>query len=86
MRLQPLTVTKSSQAKYCLDWRNGSITRDAPGLTIYDIASQDALIVTTGQAHLCTDTAAYAACLLGGSVEIGALIFVPPAAHDFNDS
>ncbi len=61
-------------------------TWNATGLTMYDIASQDAEIFTSSQTHLCNDTAGYAACLLGGGVEINALVFVPPAAHDFDDS
>jgi cellobiose dehydrogenase (acceptor) len=58
---------------------------NATGYTVYDIASQDAQIFTSGATHLCTDTAGLAACLLGGGVEINALVFVPPAEHDFND-
>lgn len=48
-------------------------------------ASQDAEIFTSGQTHLCTDTARYTACLFGGGVEINTLVFVPPAAHDFDE-
>jgi len=61
-------------------------TWNATGLTVYDIASQDAQIFTTGAAETCTDTAGLAACLLGGGVEINALVFVPPATHDFDDN
>ena len=60
-------------------------TWNATGLTIYDIASQDGQIFPTGAAEVCTDTAGLAACLLGGGVEINALVFVPPAAHDFDN-
>lgn len=61
-------------------------TWNATGLTIYDIASQDGAIFTTGVEQTCTDTAGLAGCLLGGGVEINALVFIPPAAHDFDDN
>lgn len=58
---------------------------NATGLTIYDIASQDGALFTTGATKFCTDTGGLAACLLGGGVEVNALVFVPPADHDFDD-
>jgi cellobiose dehydrogenase (acceptor) len=60
-------------------------TWNATGLTIYDIASQDGALFTTGATNFCTDTGGLAACLLGGGVEVNALVFVPPADHDFDD-
>lgn len=54
-------------------------TWNTNGLTIYDVPSQDPSIFTTGQQKACDDTAGLAACLLGGGVEVNAMIFIKPA-------
>lgn len=71
--------TQSSGGTFNATW-------DADGLTVYDIPSQSPAIFETGAISACDDTAGLAGCLLGGGVEVNALVFVEPPNHDFDDN
>jgi cellobiose dehydrogenase (acceptor) len=58
---------------------NDTVTQyDVPGMAYYLSKAADT-------SEYCLDTASMAGCVLGGSTMINALMFVKPAAHDFDD-
>ncbi|CAI7605809.1 unnamed protein product [Penicillium glandicola] len=62
-----------------LEWNHSLTPIDLPGLSA-DIGSLD-----VWNQYMCTDTAGYAACVLGGGVTVNYMVFVHPPAHDFDD-
>ncbi|KAI9739668.1 MAG: hypothetical protein M1834_006386 [Cirrosporium novae-zelandiae] len=66
----------------------GNLTWDyspsAP-LTLYDVPGLDTALFETDMSFLCDDTPVYAACTLGGGVEINAMVFIHPRQADFDD-
>ncbi|KAK2611549.1 hypothetical protein N8I77_004882 [Diaporthe amygdali] len=58
---------------------NDTITQyDVPAMAYY-------LSTASDTSEYCLDTGSMAGCILGGSTMINALMFVKPAAHDFDD-
>ncbi|POS81342.1 GMC oxidoreductase [Diaporthe helianthi] len=58
---------------------NDTITQyDVPAMAYYLTQAPDT-------SEYCLDTASMAGCILGGSTMVNALMFVKPAAHDFDD-
>lgn len=58
---------------------NDTITQyDVPAMAYYLTKASDT-------SEYCLDTASMAGCILGGSTMVNALMFVKPAAHDFDD-
>ncbi|PYH48697.1 FAD/NAD(P)-binding domain-containing protein [Aspergillus saccharolyticus JOP 1030-1] len=62
-----------------LVWNKNLTPIDVPGLSA-DIGS-----LPEWEEYICTDTAGYAACVLGGGVTVNYMVFVHPPDHDFND-
>lgn len=55
-------------------------------ITQYDVPAMAYYLSTAGDtSEYCLDTGSMAGCLLGGSTMVNALMFVKPAAHDFDD-
>ncbi|PSR81288.1 GMC oxidoreductase [Coniella lustricola] len=58
---------------------NDTVTQyDVPGMGYY-------LTTAADTSEYCTDTGGMAGCLLGGSTEVNAMMFVKPPSHDFDD-
>lgn len=58
---------------------NDTVTQyDVPAMAYY-------LTSATDSSEYCTDTGGMAGCLLGGSTEVNAMMFVKPPSHDFDD-
>ncbi|KAI9147768.1 Cellobiose dehydrogenase [Paramyrothecium foliicola] len=68
----------SSGGKAVMDWNNTVTQYDVPGMGYYLSSAKE-----TDQ--YCTDTAAMAGCILGGTTTINAMMYVRPPAADFND-
>ncbi|KAK1974153.1 GMC oxidoreductase [Colletotrichum cereale] len=68
----------STGGKASLDWNNTVTQYDVPAMGYYLSTAKE----TT---EYCTDTASQAGCILGGSTMVNAMMFVKPAAHDFDD-
>ncbi|EFQ36273.1 GMC oxidoreductase [Colletotrichum graminicola] len=64
--------------KATLDWNNTVTQYDVPAMGYY-------LSTAKETSEYCTDTASQAGCLLGGSTMVNAMMWVKPAAHDFDD-
>lgn len=71
--------TVSTGANESLSWNSSLTPIDVPGLS-FDVGSTD-----LWNEYICTDTAGYAACVLGGGVTVNYMVFVHPPEHDFND-
>lgn len=71
--------TVPTGANDTLRWDHDLTPIDVPGLS-GDIATYD-----VWNEYLCTDTAGFAACALGGGVSVNYMVFVHPPDHDFND-
>ncbi|KAJ5149087.1 FAD/NAD(P)-binding domain-containing protein [Penicillium atrosanguineum] len=72
--------TVATGANETLVWNKDLTPIDLPGLSA-DVGSLD-----LWDEYLCSDTAGYAACVLGGGVTINYMVFVHPPAHDFDDN
>ncbi|KAK2035236.1 GMC oxidoreductase [Colletotrichum zoysiae] len=68
----------STGGKATLDWNNTVTQYDVPAMGYY-------LSTAKETSEYCTDTASQAGCLLGGSTMVNAMMWVKPAAHDFDD-
>ncbi|KAK1999500.1 GMC oxidoreductase [Colletotrichum falcatum] len=66
----------STGGKATLDWNNTVTQYDVPAMGYY-------LSTAKETSEYCTDTASQAGCLLGGSTMVNAMMWVKPAAHDF---
>lgn len=71
--------TVSTGANESLPWNSSLTAIDVPGLS-FDVGSTN-----LWEECICTDTAGYAACVLGGGVTVNYMVFVHPPEHDFND-
>lgn len=70
--------TASSGGTTMVSW-NSSVTQyDVPAMGYY-------LTTASDTSEYCTDTASQAGCLLGGSSEVNAMMFVKPQDVDFDD-
>ncbi|KAK1960109.1 GMC oxidoreductase [Colletotrichum sublineola] len=68
----------STGGKATLDWNNTVTQYDVPAMGYY-------LSTAKETSEYCTDTASQAGCILGGSTMVNAMMWVKPAAHDFDD-
>ncbi|KAJ5698326.1 hypothetical protein N7462_000331 [Penicillium macrosclerotiorum] len=72
--------TVATGANETLVWDDNLTSIDLPGLSA-DVGSLD-----VWDEYMCTDTAGYAACVLGGGVTVNYMVFVHPPEHDFDDN
>lgn len=71
--------TVSTGANDTLAWNDTITPIDLPGLSAH------IGYLPEWTEYVCTDTAGYAACVLGGGVTVNYMVFVHPADHDFDD-
>ncbi|OOG00008.1 GMC oxidoreductase [Aspergillus carbonarius ITEM 5010] len=71
--------TVATGANDTLSWNKTLTPIDLPGL------SADIGALPQWEEYICTDTAGYAGCVLGGGVTVNYMVFVHPPDHDFND-
>ncbi|KAJ5183155.1 hypothetical protein N7492_000771 [Penicillium capsulatum] len=72
--------TVATGANGTLPWDDNLTPIDLPGLSA-DVGNLD-----VWKKYICTDTAGYAGCVLGGGVTLNYMVFVYPPAHDFDDN
>lgn len=71
--------TVATGSNHTLTWDDSLTPIDVPGL------SSAVSGLDLWNEYICDDTPRYSACVLGGGVSVNYMVFVHPAAHDFND-
>lgn len=72
--------TVATGANETLSWDSNLTPIDLPGL------SADVGNLNVWNEYMCSDTAGFAACVLGGGVTLNYMVFVHPPKHDFDDN